>query len=505
MGYGGTPDYVNGGVAPPRQPRPGDPDYHPTLPPAANQANTTFTGSDPMGNFNLPGWSDRNAYAENQMVTAGGRAAPQSANDSQFRGYQDSLAQRLSRQVNGEDSLSQYALRNSTNQNLAQQRSMAASASPGNVAMAQRLAQQGAGSINQGYGAQAAQLGIQERNAAANALTGLSSQARGQDLQNNQFNAGAQLANRGQNDQYSLGQGQLALANAAGQQRGSMGYEANQTQRYGIDKNAPKEPAWWEKALGYGAQLAPLAFLADGGVATEPTNAVVGEAGPEAILPLGDLIGAAQKRATPGALQPLSALSQQPVDHHERRMQYLSSMAQSNANSSDPIARGIGAGMGAYSAIKGHQKSTTPAIQSGLSQQTQDRPQLGGVDQGYDMIRPPTLMAQGGIVTKPTNTIIGEQGPEAVVPLGKLPGLIDRLQQSVAQPTAVAGDVYAHSREPMRADRVQERVPTRSPVSLVSHERDVMAEDPFVLEARAREAEERARDARSLVPRMMTR
>jgi len=41
---------------------------------------------------------------------------------------------------------------------------------------------------------------------------------------------------------------------------------------------------------------------------------------------------------------------------------------------------------------------------------------LGGVPASW---REPTMLAKGGIVGKPTNTIIGEAGPEAVIPLNK--------------------------------------------------------------------------------------
>ena len=34
----------------------------------------------------------------------------------------------------------------------------------------------------------------------------------------------------------------------------------------------------------------------------------------------------------------------------------------------------------------------------------------------------PKSMAQGGVVTTPTNTIIGEAGPEAVIPLSQMGG-----------------------------------------------------------------------------------
>ena len=40
-----------------------------------------------------------------------------------------------------------------------------------------------------------------------------------------------------------------------------------------------------------------------------------------------------------------------------------------------------------------------------------------------------TEMAKGGIVTRPTNAIIGEKGPEAVIPLGQHGGYASRQQQ----------------------------------------------------------------------------
>ncbi len=43
----------------------------------------------------------------------------------------------------------------------------------------------------------------------------------------------------------------------------------------------------------------------------------------------------------------------------------------------------------------------------------------GGMQQG---MQPPMTMAQGGVVSQPTTAILGESGPEMVVPLGGAPG-----------------------------------------------------------------------------------
>ena len=40
-----------------------------------------------------------------------------------------------------------------------------------------------------------------------------------------------------------------------------------------------------------------------------------------------------------------------------------------------------------------------------------------------------TPLAKGGIVTGPTQAVIGEKGPEAVIPLGKHGGYVSRQQE----------------------------------------------------------------------------
>jgi hypothetical protein len=95
----------------------------------------------------------------------------------------------LNGQMRGENSVSAEQLRQGLGQTMSQQRSMAASASPQNSAMAARTAAMNMGRLGAGMSGQAALAGIQERNAAAqqygqlgSALGQLQLGARGQDV-----------------------------------------------------------------------------------------------------------------------------------------------------------------------------------------------------------------------------------------------------------------------------------------------------------------------------------
>lgn len=240
------------------------------------------------GNFLLPGFDQRQLELNSAAFRDENRKAPQAqsftsgisqAQDSQFRGNQQDMINRLSGLASGQDSLAKMQLQQATNANAAQQRSLAASANPQNAAMMARLASQNINKANQGFGAAATSLGIQERNSAANALAALSSQARAQDLQNSQYNAtnrqqggqfnagqqqqgsqfnvGANLQQTGLNDRAAGEARQQELQNAELQQRGTMGYEQNNTTRYGIDKGVPAAPTTMDRLAG----LAPLLSL----------------------------------------------------------------------------------------------------------------------------------------------------------------------------------------------------------------------------------------------------
>jgi hypothetical protein len=247
---------------------------------------TSDAAAADRNNFITPGGADRANRLNDLAAGYGNRAAP-TAQDSAFRGDQAALISRLRGQMNGEQSLSNLQLRGATDGNIAQQRSLAASATPGNAAMMQRVASQNIGRMNQGFGHQAAMLGIQERNAAANALGAVAGQGRQQDNDLSRFNASAQLQQTGLNDQAAGNARGQELANAELRQRGNMGYEQNETQRRGQDLGVPTQPANWERLVGAAGAVIPL--LAKGGVVTQPTQAIIGEAGPEAVIPLAKL------------------------------------------------------------------------------------------------------------------------------------------------------------------------------------------------------------------------
>jgi hypothetical protein len=87
----------------------------------------------------------------------------------------------LRRQATGQDSLSSEQLRQGLQQNMSAQRSMAASASPQNSAMAARTAAMQMGRQGAGMSGQAAMAGIAERQAAQKALSDAIMQQRQQD------------------------------------------------------------------------------------------------------------------------------------------------------------------------------------------------------------------------------------------------------------------------------------------------------------------------------------
>lgn len=119
---------------------------------------------------------------------AQGQAASDFANrnETQFRrGGRDAFAQRKYMEdiARGRESVSALQLKQALGQNIAGQQSMAASARPGQGAMAARNAMMNAGRAGSALGGQQALAGIQERQAAQNSLNNMILQQRGQDLQ----------------------------------------------------------------------------------------------------------------------------------------------------------------------------------------------------------------------------------------------------------------------------------------------------------------------------------
>ncbi|HVK83099.1 MAG TPA: tail fiber domain-containing protein [Kofleriaceae bacterium] len=91
-------------------------------------------------------------------------------------------AGQLKRLQSGQDSLSREQLRQGLEQNVAAQRSLAASAAPRDAAMMARTAAMNAGRLGAGMSGAAAQAGIQERRGATEALNNLLMQQRQQEM-----------------------------------------------------------------------------------------------------------------------------------------------------------------------------------------------------------------------------------------------------------------------------------------------------------------------------------
>lgn len=126
----------------------------------------TGTGARQVQGEKAGGFADR---SEGEFAYLGGQAGNQ-------RQYMEDIAR-------GRESVSAMQLQQALGQNQAQQQSMAAGARPGNAAMAARGAAMNAGRQGAGLAGQQAMAGIQERQAAQNALNEMLLKQRQQELQ----------------------------------------------------------------------------------------------------------------------------------------------------------------------------------------------------------------------------------------------------------------------------------------------------------------------------------
>ena len=131
--------------------------------------------------------SDSTQQKRADLNNQGGMASVFADQGQQGYGAMSAEAQQardyLRRLASGQDSVSAEQLRQGLQQNVAAQRSMAASASPQNAAMAARTAMMNTGRLGAGMSGQAALAGLQERQQAQQALNQAILGARGQDLQ----------------------------------------------------------------------------------------------------------------------------------------------------------------------------------------------------------------------------------------------------------------------------------------------------------------------------------
>lgn len=144
----------------------------------------------PSPNLTAPPMIDPNKY-----VNAAPKEAPQAQTftmapttldqtaSNESRTYQDFLAKQLQQQASGQGpSLAQGQFQNNLDQSIAAQHAMAASATGGNIGLAQRQAAVNTGNLNLQAANQAAQLRMQEQLAAEGLLGTTAGTMRGQDL-----------------------------------------------------------------------------------------------------------------------------------------------------------------------------------------------------------------------------------------------------------------------------------------------------------------------------------
>jgi hypothetical protein len=208
---------------------------------------------DNRGDFKLPWHGPRHDRLVNRYKEFAARGAPR-VGDSGFRSDQAAQVDRLTRRATGRDSVTGLQLRQAMGQGLAQQRALAASARPGQGALAARMAAQNAGTLTQGLAGQAALARMQEQRDVESQLAGVVQGARGQDYQYGFGNAGLSLQQQQQNDQAEMEARRLELQNAMAQQQGLTNY--NQV----LAGTAPPGLSW-VNALSTGAG----AFGAGGG------------------------------------------------------------------------------------------------------------------------------------------------------------------------------------------------------------------------------------------------
>lgn len=207
--------------------------FNPTDP-----ANNAYSSID-ANNYNLPGYQQRADYSMGQAQGAQGRGAFTAA-DSPFRAYQQQALDNYQRTMT--DPGNSWAMQQGQLDqaaNAAQQRSLMASASPSNLAMMARVGSQNTARGNQAIAGNAMMGHIAERNNALNSMAGVAGAARGQDLGLNTFNAQQQAQNRAANDAYEQGMLGMNMQNAAYQQNGTMGLEANRAGRFATVAGQP--------------------------------------------------------------------------------------------------------------------------------------------------------------------------------------------------------------------------------------------------------------------------
>lgn len=223
------------------------------------------------------------------------------------------------------------------------------------------------------------------------------------------------------NQNQKAGMANQNAQSAYGRQIGAYGTQTQGiNQAAGTSQQASQNPSGLDKALGAAAGVAS-AFLDDGAVIDQPTVATIGEQGPEAVVPVG------QSNQTPW----WKRLGQGPAGPSPN-MDRASTAAQGMAQANNPYGAMATLGAGAVGSLmdRARQRKAMGNIQASLPGAAATIPP-GPMPPPPPVSAPPpnnmapsnqSPMAKGSIVTRPTVAMLGDKGPEAVVPLNNKPG-----------------------------------------------------------------------------------
>lgn len=462
--------------------------------------NNPYTEID-QGNFDLPGFNDRGRFARTQMEGAQGRVAggdwreQQKAAMGRYQGMYNDDAQSLALGQAQRDQASAAA----------QQRSLMASASPSNAAMMARVGSQNIGRAGQAIAGNAMMGRIAERQGLADTMSNLALSGRGQDLQQ-----------AGQNDAYTQGMYGGGMQNAALQQQGGMNYEAQRSQRFAA---AAGQPTTGQRLIG--ALTGGIAAAGGGDAPSDrrlKTDIRPGAGDANAFM---DSVNPQSYNYKPEAGMPsgrFTGVMAQDLEKTQAGAQAVTDTPGGKMVDFGKLGGTIVAGLAALNdRLKNIEAGKRPEELSRERPKQAERPErpeeLSRERPKRSMYLPaPRMMEEGGVVTKPTNAIVGEAGPEAVIPLDKLPDVVRLLGQYAGSNMSME-QIKRDSEERRRyadfaADAKRRAAAARSPFQVtvgdpevsvggIEHERDYDAEFPFAKQA---EAENLRREARTLAP-----
>ena len=237
----------------------------------------------------------------------------------------------------------------------------------------------------------------------------------------------ARIAGNTQNLNYLTGeqsQAQQGAETSQGQQIQNYGAQTgaanNATATAGnIANSKAGQPSTLGSILG-GVSSAVSAFLADGAVVTQPTSAVIGEQGPEAVVPAASL--QPQRSSYMGFLQNKLQnvdANGNPVAPQPFQMPQPSSPKQQAANQVGTAVGKLGrAIVQKYQSKKPDNQAFDTSDYASDNDNISDSIGNANANSSENDDDLGSMFADGGVANQPQLVTVGEQGPEAIMPLG---------------------------------------------------------------------------------------